>query len=384
MPVNELAELRPPARDATLFLDSILCGARMIKRLLLAAVLAAASGQAIARQPTQPSGSERCLAPDMRRADRISWFYGFSPADDLLTAWCRLQAIPGKVRFNVLFTATGMHRTWETSFDGSVLPATRIVEIIQSLLPVADGPAVDENGMEFHKVLRNVTQLAAPETPGGTKLAFPPSHPASRELILAEPVALRVRPVMLAGQEFTMTVLLRPNLGLLALGLQGKATDVVLHGWKGRMNVGSLFGGKCSNQVPLCEGLPEVVRFHAPWVVHRVTLEANGENLTSAAVAIISQLTASHAGFLGGTQPIRSFNQKNGSGRFTITDGLSVLLFEAKGGPGGTKRIVLTWEERKEKGTVQDFLANAFTDYINSTAVKAKEEPKPADSLGRL
>src|SRR5690606_2813762 len=209
-------------------------------------------------------------------------------------------------------------------FDGVTLPASRIIEIVQSLLPTGDGPARDEEGMEFPKVLSNVVQLAAERAPDGTRLGFSRSHPAARELALWEPVMLRVKPVALAGQEFTLIATLRPSLGLLALGLQGKATDVRLQGWRGRMQMGGFFGSSCSEAIPLCQGTGEVVSFHAPWILTEVRLEAQGDNMTEAAAAIMNRLAGSSARsrfIKEGLPPV--FNPKTGEGSLQMTDGVS-------------------------------------------------------------
>lgn len=360
----------------------------MLKRLcaayLAASILVAAP--AAAQQPAQvPTSNAACLAPDMRIPERMSWFNGFSPADDLLSAWCRIQTLPGKnLRFNVLFKATGMHRSWDTSFEGGALPASRIVDLIQSLVPASDGPAADENGMEFHKVLRNVVQLGAEKTPGGRVLGFPPSHPASRELFLAEPIALRVRPVVLAGQEFALTVNLSPNLGMLALGLQGQATDVILKGWKDRMDIGNRFTGECSAKIPYCDKLGDVVPFHAPWMVQSVVLETSGENLTAAAMAIMNQVGTSQAMFMKkGNGALDGFKPKNGDGKLSISDGHSTVTVTAVGGAGGTKTIRIEWAAETGNGTLAKNLVSVYENFRNGAA-KKETGPAAPDSLGRL
>jgi len=361
---------------------------KRLRAAALAATLAAAVPAAAQQNPTKAApapAAPTCLAPDMRRADRISWFNGFSSSDDLLTAWCRIQTLPGqKLRFNVLFRTTGMHRGWDTSFQGGALPASRIVEIVQSLIPAADGPAADENGMEFHKVLRNVVQLGAAKTPGGRALGLPASHPGSRELFLSEPIALRVRPVVLSGQEFTLTVNLMPDLGMLALGLQGQATDVILKGWKARMDVGNRFTGTCSGAIPYCEKLGDVVPFHAPWMVRSVALEASGENLTASAMAIMNQIGASQAAFLKGKQPLAGFDAKTGAGELSFSDGHSAVKVTAVGGTGGTKAIQVLWAAESGPGTLPHNLAAMFDAYRNAAAVKRETGPAAPDSLGRL
>lgn len=348
---------------------------------VFAAFTAAAPAQEAA--PTTPQQSS-CLAPDHSASGRMDWFLGLHPTDDLLSSWCRIQTLPGAVRFNVYFPVTGAHQSWDTSFEGGLLPASRIVEIVQSLLPTSDGPARDANGMEFPKVLSNVVQLAAEKAPDNTKLGFAKSHPAVRELVLWEPIMLRVKPIALAGQEFTMTATLRPNLGMLALGLQGKATDLRLQGWKGRMQMGGFFGNSCSSSIPFCQDAGEIVTFHAPWVLTEVRLDAKGDNMTEAAAAIMNQMSGPSASsrFLkDGLPPV--FNPKSGNGSLTLTDGISSMVMTAEGSPGGTKSISIVWKESAQQNSVGKLL-EAAADSYRTGAAPAQSAPAVPDSLGRL
>lgn len=353
----------------------------LIKTVAAAAAIAAAIIPSQAQEAHQLAASS-CLAPDNSRSDRMDWFLGLHPSDDLLSAWCRLQAVPGAVRFNILFPVTGVHRSWDTTFDGDLLPASRIVELVQSLLPTTDGPAKDENGMEFPKVLRNVVQLAGDKAPDGTALDFAEKHPAARELVLWEPIVLRIKPVALAGQEFTMFVTLRPDLGMLALGLQGKATDVRLQGWKGRMPFGGFFGNSCSSSIPLCQDFGDTVTFHAPWVLHEVRLQATGENMTAAAGAIMNQLSSRRSSFLKEGNPPQ-FDVTTGTGRMSLSDGLSTMTMEADGSPGGTKSIMVTWKESGLENGIAKQLEKAARLY-RTGASAGPRTPGVPDSLGAL
>jgi len=314
-----------------------------------------------------------CIAPDYSAQGGLRWFLGLHPADDLLSTWCRIQALPGNVRFNILFPETGAHRSWDTSFEGGRLPASRIVELVQSLLPVGDGPARDENGMEFPKVLENVHQLASED------VGFASDHPSAKELVLLEPVVLRVRPVALAGEEFTMMATLKPNLGLLALGLQGKATDVRFRGWIGRMKSGSFFGNGCSDQMPLCDDLGESPPFHAPWLLDSVVLAAEGENMTEAAAAIMNQLAAGNpSAKISGPR----LDTKTGNGSLTITDGNSTMTLKAAGSQGGTKSIRIEWRETNANG-IHGMLNEQGRHFRIGIGERDKAPPVP-DSLGLL
>lgn len=358
------------------------------------ALLAAMAAAALSISATLPSAAQQametaqpapdCLAPDYSTSGRMNWFLGLHPADDLLSAWCRLQAIPGKVRFNVFFPTTGANKTWETSFDGRTLPAAKIVELIQSLLPVGDGPAKDAEGNEFPKVLQSVVQLAADKAPDGQTLGFARTHPAAKDLVLWEPMVIRVKPIALAGQEFTLFVTLKPNLGLLALALQGKATDVRLNGWKGRIPLEGFFGTTCSSAIPECKDIGEVATFHAPWLVDEVRLTAEGDNITAVAGRIMDQLanTSTRARFLKNGLP-PTFDRTTGTGTLILSDDLSEMRMEAKGGPGGTKSISIVWKENGNGNSISKQLQEAADLYRSGSGQGAKP-PSVPDSLGKL
>lgn len=320
------------------------------KQLAFACALAlstvASTSLASTQTQSAPQISQDCQAPDYSRNMQIPWFLGLHPLDDLLNSFCRVQQLPGDLRFNILFPSYNVHRSWDISFDGKKLPATEIVRMVQSTLPAVDGPAKDENNMEFHKVLQSVVQLQAQETPSGRPLGFAPEHPSSKELVLWEPIIIRVKPVVMAGEEFVMTVTLKPNLGILALALQGKATDVRFRGWKGRMKTGGLFGRGCSSAVPACEDLQESPIFHAPWLVSDVRLEAHGNNMTNAAATIMDRLS-----LYPGTKT-KTMNIATGSGLLTADDTITKLEMKAEGSSSGTKSIVITWQPIDNKHSV--------------------------------
>lgn len=349
---------------------------------LLATVACSATPAAFAQTP--PAAAVACPTPALMPQGRMQWFGGFSPSDDLLTAWCRLQTLPGSVKFNVLFPLTKVHKTWETSFQGANLPPNRIVEIIQSLLPTSVH-APENPDMAFYRVFENVVQAGAKKAPDDMDLGFTASHPASREMMLWEPVVLRVKPVVMAGQEFTLSVVLRPNLGMFALGQQKKATDVQFLGAKERMNVGNRFTKTCSSLIPYCEGLGDVVTFHAPWIVTGVRLDAEGENMTNTAITIMNHLGLTQNQFLKGRDPLSNFNKSNGSGTMTLTDGISVMTVKATGQPGGTKKIAITWEEEgNNKDSIGAYMRNLAISYRTSKKPSDNVAPKNPDILNRL
>lgn len=323
-----------------------------------------------------------CPVVDYSKTGKSTWALGLYPTDDLISVWCRIQNLPGNVRFNILFPTSKAHKSWDTKFEGNKLPPEHIVKIVQSLLPTSDGPAKDENGMEFHKVLQNVTQLAAEKAPSGHTLSFAPEHPAARRMVLWEPIILRIRPVSLAGQEFTMAVTLVPNLGVLSLALQGQASDLVLQGWKGRMNTGGIFGRNCSDQAPLCEDIPETVSFHAPWIIHTVELESHGENMTAASATIMNQLLATRGASDTVTGP--RLNPITGEGSLSIGDDLSHMELRAEGSANGTKSIKINWRSNNSSETSVPKYLKKIADVFRSGKPNTNKSPSVPDSLNLL
>lgn len=348
--------------------------------LAAAATLVSMSSPSKAAQTPAAAPQSNCMATDYSGTGYLPWFLGIHPSDDLLTVFCRLQQLPGQIRFNILFPTYKMHKSWDTTFDGRDLPATQIVKLVQSVLPMVDAPAKNEDGMEFHKVLQSVVQLQAAKTPSGRPLGFAPEHPAAKELVLWEPILLRIKPVVMAGQEFTLTVTLKPNLGLLALALQGKATDLRFRGFKGRMDTGGSFGRGCSSAMPACEELPDSPIFHAPWIVTNVTLEAHGSNMTDAAVAIMNRLGQYKNNVKTGTQ---TFNEATGDGRLSVDDTMSRLEMTATGSSGGTTSIRIDWFATDNAMSVEKQLQKVGEDYKIGTGETAKKPPAP-DILNKL
>lgn len=354
-----------------------------IKSISLALGVAAAtalSAPAANAQQVAPAKST-CIAPNVSQQGALNWFLGLHSSDDLLSAWCRIQTLPGNVRFNVQWPMSNVHQSWDTSFGGG-LPASRIVEIVQSMLPVDDSRRVSETGVPFGDVLANAVALGAESTPdGGTVLGFAPSHPASSQIVLWEPLALRVRPVVLAGQEFTLSVYLKPNLGLLSMALAGRATDVKVKAWTGRFQTGNYFRTACSSYFPKCEELGDVATVHLPLLVDTVRLDAEGENITAAAVAIGQELYARNSG-LTPSNPMESFDVAEGRGQFTINDGAGVLEYKAEGS-GGTKSLSIVYRVDEASPLIQG-LSKVADDYRSGTSAKQKTVHVVPDSIGRL
>ena len=336
---------------------------------------------AIAQQAVAPTPqSQVCLTPNLTQSNKLNWFLGFHPSDDLLTTWCRIQTLPGNVRFNVQWPVTGVHKSWDTSFQTPLAP-TRIIDLLQSVIPLNDQVIMSDTGVPFGDVLASAVQLQAPVAPDGSPLGFAPEHPAAKEIVLWEPLGLRVKPVVLAGEEFTMSVYLRPNMGLLALALQGQATDVRVNGWSGRFQTGNFFRTTCSDFFPDCKNLPDIATMHLPLLVDSVRLEAEGENITAAAVLIGRQIYASNS-FLTPLNPMDQFDVDSGNGSFTLYDEESTVEFKAVG-KGGTKKLSIVYRAKKTRDSLKEKLESIGEEYRAGTG-KKKEIPSAPDSLGRI
>jgi hypothetical protein len=336
-----------------------------------------------AATPTPTPTQSDCIYPAYPEGTQIKWFLNLSPQDDLMTAWCRIQSLRGEIKFNILFPTTQATKTWDTTFDSS-LPAARIVEIVQSLLPMDPKIRTNKGVENFEKVLENVVQLKADRAPDNSVLSFPDNHPAANELVLWEPIVLRVKPILLSGQEFTMYLKLRPDVGFLALGLQGQATAIQLKGWKGRIPLGNFFSGDCSSYIPNCKDLPETVTFHTPWIVSGVELVATGETMTASALNIADQLLRSNSAAVPPISPLKGFNSKTGQLTFNLKDHLTDLHFEATGSPSGTKKIVIRYTASKGQYGVLNALQKIGNAYRQSKNPVEQTPPKVPESINQL
>ncbi len=390
-PVNVISDIDPLRRAKSGdTLIGINFGIYNMRNRLAAFLLSFASiwGNAAYAQTPAPAagptpGQSDCIYPSYQNGAQISWFLNLTPQDDLMTAWCRIQSLRGEIKFNVLFPTTQATKTWETSFNGN-LPAARIVELIQSLMPMDPRVRANDGIENFEKVLENVVQLQAKAAPDGKTLGFATSHPAANELVLWEPLVVRVKPILLSGQQFTMYVKLMPNMGFLSLALQGKATDVQLQGWKGRIPLGNFFSGDCSAYIPNCKSLPETVSFHTPWIVQGVELVATGETMTASALNIADQLLKTNAGVVPAISPLKSFNSKTGQLTFNLTDNITNLTYIADGSPSGTKKITIRYTAANGQYSITSALEKLGNEYRQAKKKEVEQLPNVPESLNRL
>lgn len=357
---------------------------KLIRSTLVVTALLMASTTAFAQTAPAAKPVSDCVAPQPDSKGRLNWFLGMAPTDDLLTTWCKLQTLQGRITFNVRFPYTNADKSWETSFNGVTMPASRIVDIVQSTLPTKSTPLKTDDDQAFAKVLLNVVQLRAKAANDKTVLDFAAEHPSANELALWEPIVLRVKPVLLAGQQFKLFIKLKPNVGLLSLGLQKKATDVKLQGWRGRLSLGTFFSGDCSVTIPECKGLPDTVTFHAPWIMDAMELTATGESMTASALQIADQLLKTNGSIAPAISPLKSFNLKTGQGTFSLSDPYSTMTFTAKGAPSGTQEISILYKASEGQNSVAKQLDAEAAKFRASVNQKPKAQPPVPESLGRL
>jgi hypothetical protein len=171
-------------------------------------------------------------------------------------------------------------------------------------------------------------------------------------------------------------------MGMLALAMSGQATDVRVRGWSGRFQTGNYFKTSCSAYFPDCKNLRNIETLHLPLLVDTVRLEAEGENMTAAAIAIGQSLYARNSSLIP-FDPMQGFNRENGSGGFTIHDDQGKMEFEATG-LGGTKKITITYTATDGQNSILKSLKQIGEEYRAGTKKDEVKEELAPDSLGKL
>lgn len=302
-----------------------------------------------------------CTPPAEPEGQGIRFLLGIQPSDGILDVWCRIQAVPGNYRVNVLFPAHKAHRSFEASFDGSrSRPKEELANFIRSLLPTKDGKMTDEQGMAFPAVLGTSVQAQAPEAPDGQGIGVPKALPGSDVIALWEPVVLRVRPLKIADAEFTLLVTFRPSAARFLMGLTGSAERFQVQGYKSRV-LGPDGVSGCPKRIPSCDKLPEVVSLDTAWIVDSVKLEASGGGLSRAAATVLGQLVEDNRSYVG-SNTMQRFSAPYGEGEVNADDGVREVLALATGDlqrAAGTQTIEVLWRERRNsKGTYATNLAD--------------------------
>lgn len=334
-----------------------------MKKLISLAALAFA----VCLSAAGPASATPCNIPVKQPRYGMKFFLDIHPTDGPLEAWCRLQRLTGEYRVNIAFMDTGAHRTREIAFDGQQsLPQEDFLYFLQSLLPIQDGPAKDPDGMPFPKVLERAVQGGASLTPNGVDLSMPDIWPGAKATFLWERMAIRVRPVKIGGGDFAVSVVFKPSRGRFVRQINGQETAFLFHGWRGRLDTGNaIIGKKCSDLVPYCAELPDVVPIYGSWVLDEIVLEAEGETLSNVAEYVLKALVSSNAGHQISSN-IDRFDPVAGTAKVEIKTGPMLILGEAFRHKTkiGTGRILIRYKEREDiPGSFAKELDDVFIGY---------------------
>lgn len=308
-----------------------------------------------------------CDAPATQSNDRIQFFLGIEPSDGPLDVWCRIQSLQGAFKVNVWFPAkeVNAHKSMDVVFDGT--PSRDRMEFatfLQSILPTTAETIRGENGADFGIVLESAVQGLADRAKDGQELGFSSKYDMSREIALWEPMTLRVRPVMIAGIEFTLEVSFKPSVGRFIEALEGHADDLILRGYHERVlrNAG-VVRTSCPPEVPDCLDLPkDVIDLHAPWVLQDVIIRADGKSLSAAAISVLGNIEAQYRDLMG-FSIMQQFKPTVGDARFEVSTVNREILARADADPDGTSgssNVRVMWRERPQTPTTYDSALRAY------------------------
>lgn len=332
---------------------------------------------------TSPVEAANCTPPAEPEAQGIRFLLGIQPSDGILDVWCRIQAVPGNFRVNVLFPGPGAHKSFDTSFDGArSRPREELAGFIRGLLPTSKGPSEDEAGMKWPEVLGSNVQAKAASAPDGQALGIPSAVPGSSSIALWAPVVLRVKPLRLGGSEFTLIVSFKPSAARFLMALTGSAERFKVKGLRSRVLTSGYFGGGCPSTIPDCKGLPDIIEMDTAWLVDSVQIEATGGGLSRAALEVFSQLAEDNKPFLQyNTMP--RFAAPYGEAEVTGEDGARELAAIATGDENraaGTQSIRVRWRERPNTkttyaATLADWMRQARASLVLQYGEKSSGKP---------
>jgi len=308
-----------------------------------------------------------CDVSTGERPLRTPFFLGIEPMDGPAEVFCKLQSLKGHYRVNLQFLDTNVDRTKEFDFDGArSLGAEHLSNFLQSLFPTEKGPEFDPvDGKAFPKVLKNVVQGRAPQTPDGSELQIPDVWSGARQFMLWERFAIRLRPLPAPLEGFSLIVNFRPSAGRFVMEASGKRPSLYFRAWKGRLPIGSAITHTCTEQIPICEGLPEVVPVRMSYEVDEVRLELEGENLAVPAEQTLTTLEKRYAGRVQSTN-MRNFDPVRGRGRVEIRDGSTVIVGESyppARGKIGPSRVSVVYKEETDEGSYRVHVDKYFRDF---------------------
>lgn len=322
---------------------------------------------ALAALLTLSAGAASAACPAALSQGTDTPFYlGIAPSDGPLDVFCRVQQFPGKHKITVTFTETKVQRSFDLNFpgEGRELEPEVFRQFMQSLIPSGKAPAIDADGMAFSRVLENVAQGAATETPlNKVVLSIPPNNAAGLALMIWEPMQITVEPMYLDGVPFTLTVNMEPRAMRLMhetlYGIQG----LVVGGWRERLApFGPHLERSCTAAIPICKDLPEVVPIHFAYQVESVLMVATGEDLSQNAERIMKLLARNMngRGQRTGDDP-NNFDLVRGVAKMSIQDLPFEVAVDASSSKVKTTRLAIRWRQVRGQGlSWQERSANQF------------------------
>jgi len=356
---------RPPALTAAAAAAALLLGATV-----------AARADCPVPGPRALPGATEAPARSGPPLDGVEFFANIQPSDGPLDAWCRLQAVLPKGKYDVklIFFADkrGMmgsdyraERTFQAAFDpANPSPRKDLANLIQSLVPTTpDGSATDANNQPFAAALERTVQGASPTTPDSQGLGIPPMYAQARSLALWVGLQLKVRPVRLFNRDFYVSVTFLPSVGQLLLATGGRADQFILRAATKRVMPYRAFSN-CPEFIPDCKGYDKpTVDLQTAWLVQSVGLASEGDGGLSAvteslAKGMIQKALAQAQQPRGPADPgapqvalnsMNGFSATDGSANVQIRDDTKEVELKAKGDPdraSGTKLLQILWQER--------------------------------------
>lgn len=302
---------------------------------------------------TAAAQAECVPPPTPAAADGIYFPLGIDPTDGILDVWCKLQSLQGDYGLTINFIDHAASRKFPVTFDGTrSLERIELATMIQSLLPVQDMPAVDENGMDFGSVLEMSVQPLAPRSPSSdnvrsTPMGVPEIYDFADDVVLWAPITLDLYPVKIAGIDFRVRTSFRPSFGRYLMAKTGAAEELVLRGWHRNVLRGaSPNRDTCPPHIPACKDLGDVIDLNTAWTLNAVTFEARGSGLSNAALQLFSQIAAENPDLV--RNPLRNFSPTIGDASFDTNGESRQIIAKAEGDPNkvaGTQRIWVQWKE---------------------------------------
>ncbi|GJD90721.1 hypothetical protein BHAOGJBA_4263 [Methylobacterium hispanicum] len=308
-----------------------------------------------------------CDVATGERPSRTPFFLGIEPMDGPAEVFCKLQQLKGRYRVNLQFRDTGVDRTKEFSFDGARgLGPEHLTTFLQSLFPTERGPEFDPvDGKPFPKVLKHVVQGRASQVPGGGDLQIPDVWQGARQFMLWEKFAIRLRPMPAPLEGFTLTVNFRPSPGRFVMEASGRRPSLHFRAWKPRLPIGSSINSACSEEIPICKDLPEVVPVRMSHEVEEVRLDLEGDNLAAPAEQTLTNLETRYRRHLASSN-MRDFDPVRGRGHVEIRDGTTVITgesFPPERGKIGPSRVSVVYAEEQSPDSYRARIDNYFREF---------------------